>query len=259
MEHRIPKRDLRREIGSKVRSWFFLEKIVDPYCVERNSPRGQLARMASAVRGLIGYLARFDKLQHQRANTALESQKGRTRCNRGSFLCVCGPVGVLEVQCCTFGQCESGIPFLNWKGSRRGNLHFWPTFPGAVRICCIREGPVHSFFFPSSSVSFFPFFFARQQHTQQNSLLFYLEAPFSGRPCRHHHLLVLNYLHLPPTTRQKMPPAQSNLSSINVNPNMRKMSLPNLSYPIRSIHAPWVESSVPLVITARYLQCTLLP
>ena len=155
MEHRIPKRDLRREIGSKVRSWFFLEKIVDPYCVERNSPRGQPARMASAVRGLIGYLARFDKLQHQRANTALESQKGRTRCNRGSFLCVCGPVGVLEVQCCTFGQCESDIPFLNWKGSRRGNLHFWPTFPGAVRICCIREGPVHSFFshpvrFPSS-------------------------------------------------------------------------------------------------------------
>ena len=158
MEHRIPKRDLRREIGSKVRSWFFLEKIVDPYCVERNSPRGQPARMASAVRGLIGYLARFDKLQHQRANTALESQKGRTRCNRGSFLCVCGPVGVLEVQCCTFGQCECDIPFLNWKGSRRGNLHFWPTFPGAVRICCIREGPVHSFFFPSSSVSFFPFF-----------------------------------------------------------------------------------------------------
>jgi hypothetical protein len=141
-----------------------------------------------------------------------------------------------------------------------GEPPFLANLPERCSNLLYKRRPCTSFFFPSSSVSFFPFF-ARQQRTRQNSLLFYLGAPFSGRPCHHHHLLVLNYLHLQPTTRQKMPPAQSNLSSINVNlsTNMRKTSLPNLSYPIRSIHTPWVESSVPLVITARYLQWALLP
>jgi len=145
------------------------------------------------------------------------------------------------------------MSFLNWKGSRRRSLRFWPTFPGAVQICCIR-GPCTPFFSPSSSVSFSPFFLPAHD-TQQNSFLFYLHAHFSGRACRHHHLLVINYLLLVSTTRQNMPAAQNSLPFINVNvaTDMRKTSLPNLSYPIRPTHTPWVESSVPLVITVRHL------
>jgi hypothetical protein len=93
-------------------------------------------------------------------------------------------------------------------------------------------------------------------NAQQNSLLFYLGAAFSGRPCHHHPLLVPNHPPLVPTTRQNMPAAQNNPSCINVNlpTDMCKTSLPNLLYPIRPIHTPWVEPSAPLVITVRYFQ-----
>ena len=113
-------------------------------------------------------------------------------------------------------------------------------------------------FFPIQFGFFLPIFLPAHD-TLQNSFLFYLHAHFSGRACRHHHLLVINYPLLVSTTRQNMPAAQTSLPFINVNvaPDMRKTSLPNLSYPIRPTHTPWVESSVPLVITVRYLHWLL--
>ena len=119
--------------------------------------------------------------------------------------------------------------------------------------------PVYTLFFPIQFSFFLPFF-ARPQPTRQNSLLFYLDAPFSGSPCHSHHLLVLNHPPLVPTTRQNMSAAQNNLSlNVNMATDMRKTSLPNLSYPIRPIHAPWAEPSVPLVVKACYFCWVLLP
>ena len=130
---------------------------------------------------------------------------------------------------------------------------FLASLPERCSNLLYKRRPCTSFFphlvrFPSSL-----FLLA---NTQQNSLLFYLGAAFSGRPCHHHPLLVPNHPPLVPTTRQNMPGAQNNPSSINVNlpTDMRKTSLPNLSYPIRPIHTPWVEPSAPLVIMVRYFQ-----
>jgi len=56
-----------------------------------------------------------------------------------------------------------------------------------------------------------------------------------------------------------MPGGKKNpFPNINLAADRGKTSLPELSYPIRSIHTPWVESSVPLVIKVRYSQWTLL-
>ena len=136
-----------------------------------------------------------------------------------------------------------------------GEPPFLANLPERCSNLLYKRRPCIPFFFLSNSVSPCPLFFGPSQHIQQNSLLFHRDAPFSGRPC--HHLLVVK-LDLLPTTRQKMPSAQSNLPSINVNTStdMHKTSLPNLSYPIRPIHT-WVDSSVPLVITARYLPWAL--
>lgn len=131
---------------------------------------------------------------------------------------------------------------------------FLVNFPG--RSSNLLYKSTHLFFFPIQ-FGFLSPFFTRLRHTQQNS---FLDAHFSGSICHHHPLLVLH----PPlvsTTRQNMPAAQNNVSFTNVNlaTDMRKTSLPNLSYPIRPIHNPWVESSAPLVIAARYLQWPLQP
>jgi hypothetical protein len=91
--------------------------------------------------------------------------------------------------------------------------------------------------------------------TTQNSVLLYVDAPFSGWLC-HHSLLFLNYPHLLSTTREDMPAAQNHLPIIHVNvaTDTRKISLANLSYPIRSNHTAWVEPSVPLVIKVHSLK-----
>ena len=108
----------------------------------------------------------------------------------------------------------------------------------------IREGLLP--FFPIQFGFLLPFF---RPPTTQNSLLYYSDAPFSDWPC-HHSLLFLNYPHLLPTTRQDMPAAQNHppFNHVNVATDTRKISLANLSYPIRSNHTAWVEPSVPLVI-----------
>ncbi|KIM49754.1 hypothetical protein M413DRAFT_6653 [Hebeloma cylindrosporum] len=48
-----------------------------------------------------------------------------------------------------------------------------------------------------------------------------------------------------------MPQAQNNpsFSDVKLSKDLRTTLLPNLSYPVRPIHTPWVESSAPLVIT----------
>ena len=99
-----------------------------------------------------------------------------------------------------------------------------------------------------------PLFFFRPP-TTQNSLLSYVDVPFSGWIC-HHFLLFLNCPHLLPTTRENMPAAQNHLPSIHVNvaTDTRKISLVNLSYPIRPTHTPWVESTVPLVFKVCYVK-----
>ena len=84
MEHRIPKRDLRRESRGKVRSWPILEKFVDLYCVETNSPRGQPARMASAVRGWIDYLRSANHHINERM-AFLRTKKDAHYYNRGNL------------------------------------------------------------------------------------------------------------------------------------------------------------------------------
>jgi len=137
------------------------------------------------------------------------------------------------------------VPFLANVPERGSNL-----------LC--RRCPSTPLFFPSRSVSLSPFF-ARPQPTRQSSLLFYLDAPFSGRSCHPRHLLVLNYPPLVPTTCQNMAAAQNNLSlNVKMATDMRKTSLPNLSYPIRPIHAPSIEPSVPLVVKACYFRWALL-
>ena len=132
-----------------------------------------------------------------------------------------------------------------------GNPPFLANLPGrGSNLGHIRESRPP--FFPSSSASCSPFFCPP---TTQNSLLFYVDAPFSGWLC-HHSLLFLNYPHLLQTMRQDMPAAQNHLPFIHVNvaTDTRKISLANLSYPIRSNHTAWVEPSVPLVIKVRSLK-----
>jgi hypothetical protein len=194
---------------------------------------------ATAFWVLLDCLARSRKLQYQ-LRSFLRVKMGAPCYHDGYFT--------------TFGRCEGSVPFLK----------FVPFLVNVLErgsnLLCRRCPSTYPFFFPSSSVSFSPFS-ARPQPTRQSSLLFYLDSPFSGRPCHPHHLLVLNYPPLVPTTRQNMSAAQNSLSlNVNTATDIRKTSLPNLSYPIRPpMHAPWAEPSVPLVVKACCFRWALLP
>jgi hypothetical protein len=104
----------------------------------------------------------------------------------------------------SLGRCEGSITI-----DQIENLRFRPTFPSAVRICCISEGIRP--FFPHSPLSFSP--------------------PFSPPNCPR----------LLPPTGANIPPAQNTLLSPNVNlaTGTRKTTSASPTLPVRS---PWVES-----------------
>jgi len=155
------------------------------------------------------------------------------------------------------GQREYSIPFLTLEGHLPEGTSICGQRSRARFEFAVQEKPLYTPF--SHSVRFPPLLFWPTYNTQQNSLLFYLDVRFSGKLCHPYHLLVFNFPPLVPTTRENMSAAQNNVSpNINLAMETRKTSLPNLSYPIRPVHTPWVESSVPLVVKACYSQWTLL-
>jgi hypothetical protein len=174
-------------------------------------------------------------------------KKGVPCYNRAGFPRSCGlsmysrrnVVRYVKEACPPIGKFTAGNPpFLANLSGRGSNLRY------------IREARLPLF---SIQFSFLLPFFCPP--TTQNSLLFYVDAPFSSWLC-HHSLLLYHFPPLLPTTRENMPAAQNHPPFIHVNvaPDTRKMSLTNLSYPIRTTHTPWVDSSVPLVIKVHYLK-----
>lgn len=135
------------------------------------------------------------------------------------------------------------VSLLKLEGSPPATLHFWPTSRAPFEFAVYKRGP--SALFSSQFGFLLPSF---RPPTTQN-LLFYVNAPLSIWLCRHS-LLFLNYPPLLPTTREDMQTAQNHLpfNHVNVATDTRKISVVNLSYPVRPIHTPWVESPAPLLI-----------